>query len=185
MYVDMEIPIQTINNYITNCLKKELNDDGLLSDVKSFINIYRDENSYDKTPAVWLYIQDWFPKDEMIINRKNTRCTLTFPVEVACISQKSKLNKADAEATSLQGRVIECFIKNWKRVINEEQFILCTGFRIVRGYADGTREAINQLRRVTIKGVIIEFDFTIDWIKCIKIEENKQNEENTESELNG
>ena len=174
MYLNFESPIQIINNYITECLEKELTDEGLLYDVKSFVPIYRDEVKYDKTPAVWLYIQDWVVKDEQIINRHNTRCTLTFPIEVAAISQKAKLEKADSEATSIQTRIVECYVKNWRRVVDKEQFITHTGFRIIRGYADGSNEPINKRNRVTIKGVILELDFGIDWIKCIKLSENNE-----------
>lgn len=173
MYAEIEQPLQIIQDYISNCLKKEVNDEGLLHDIKSYKDIYRDELNL-KTPAVWLYMQNWHPTDEHIINRGNTRIDITFPVEVACITHRKTLTKSDKQATSIQGRIIESFIKNWKRKIDDKYNIISTGFQLVQGYTDGNLEAIQQRETVTIKGVLIEFKFTFDWMKCIKIYEEEK-----------
>ena len=182
MYADIEQPLQIITDYIKSCLSNELGENGLLHDVKSYKSIYRD-NLTINTPAVWLYMETWQPVEEHIINRMNTRIEISFPVEVACITHKKTLEKSDAQATSIQARVIESFIRNWKRKISDEHNITCNGFRIVEGYTDGNLPVTSQRETVTIKGVLIEFKFTFDWMRCIRLydEENKD-EENTDGE---
>lgn len=177
MYTKMEQPLQIITDFISNCLEKELKENGLLSDIKSYKRIFRDEVTI-KTPAVWLYMRDWSPSEEYIINRNNTRIEITFPVEVACISHKKTLDKSDREATSIQGRVIESFVQNWRRNIDSKYNISCLGFRLIQGYTDGSLEKINQRDTTTIKGVLVEFKFMFDWMRCLKIFEENMNEKN-------
>ena len=183
MYADIEQPLQIVHDYIRECLSKEVNPEGLLHDVKSYKAIYRDDLTI-KTPAVWLYMNTWQPVEEHIINRGNSRIDINFPVEVACITHRKSLEKADRQATSIQARVIESFINNWKRKINEEYNIVCNGFRLIEGYTDGNLPPISQRETVIIKGVLIEFRFSFDWMKCIRMYEQQKEDEEGENENN-
>ena len=182
MYAEIEQPLEIIEDYIRSCLSNELGENGLLHDVKSYKSIYRDDLTVN-TPAVWLYMDTWQPVEEHIINRANTRIDLVFPVEVACITHKKTLEKSDKQATSIQARVIESFIRNWKRVIDEKYHIICTGFRLIEGYTDGNLPSVNQRDSVIIKGVLIEFYISMDWMRCIRLydQENENNENNDDN----
>lgn len=184
MYAEIEQPLQIISNYIKDCIGKEVNPDGLLHDIKSYKTIYRDDLTLN-TPAVWLYMDTWEPTKEQIVNRSNTRIEIAFPVEVACITHKKTLAKSDEQATSIQARIIESFIKNWKRKIDDENHIICNGFNLLYGYTDGNIPAVSQRETVTIKGVLIEFKFSFDWMRCIHLyNKEKENEEITNNENN-
>lgn len=182
MYAEIEQPLMIIEDYIRGCLSKELGEDGLLHDVKSYKSIYRDDLTII-TPAVWLYMNTWQPLQEHIVNRGNTRIDMNFPVEVACISNRKTLEKSDRQATSIQARVIESFIKNWKRKLDEKNNIICNGFQIVVGYTDGNLPVLNQQDTVVIKGVLVEFHISFDWMRCIHLYE-KEKENNDETDNN-
>lgn len=179
MFIEFETPLQVIEDYIINSVMQEITDDGLLSDVKSTKTIFKDLTITD-VPAVWIYLSEWNP-ETIIANRGNSRAKITYPVEICIITNKADLQESDQEATSIQARIVESLIKNWKRVIDKTYKIRCHGVDIKQGYSDGKFKIANKQQKVVIKGLIVDFIFELDWMKCLQIAQ----QESTNDENNG
>ena len=77
--------------------------------------------------------------------------------------------------------MVESLIKNWKRVIDKTYKIKCHGVDIKQGYSDGKFKIANKQQKVVIKGLIVDFIFELDWMKCLQIAQ----QESTNDENNG
>lgn len=161
-----------------NLVLCEVEPDGLLFDVESTKTIFKDLNIID-TPAVWIYLGEWHI-DEAHINRNNSRALLEYEMEVSCMCNLPDLLDSDAQATSLQARVMEALTRNWKRVVDKEYNILCQGITDVIGYSDGKINIASKQLTVAVKGVTCKVLFDIDWMRCLKKQEEQQEEQNTD-----
>lgn len=169
----METPLEIIQDYIRNLVLQEVNSEGLLSDVQSTKTLFKDLK-ITEVPSVWIYLGNWKIEEEAM-NKNNSRATLVYEVEISVICNKPDLLDSDIQATSIQSRIVESIIKNWKRVIDREQNIQNLGINIEQGYDDGQLRVANKQPRVVIKGILTRFKFTLDWIRCLE-KQNKNNE---------
>lgn len=169
MYLNMVTPLELIEDYIKGLVTDEINADGLLSDVQSYKTLFKDL-SITNTPAVWIYLGEWNIEEETL-NKNNSRATLVYDVEISVICNKSTLEESDRQATSIQARLTESIIKNWKRLLSKEMNVQNPFINIETGYNDGKLRVANKQTRVVIKGILCRFKFTLDWIRCI----HKQN----------
>ena len=176
MYLNMITPLEHIETYIKNSILDEIKEDGLLSDIKSTKTTFKDFK-ITEVPSVWIYLGDWTIEEEAV-NRNNSRATLVYNVEISVICNKPDVYESDSQATSIQARIVESVIKNWKRVINKDMNLQNLSINFQTGYNDGRLTVVNKQQKVVIKGVILQFKFLLDWIRCIE----KQNIINDEEE---
>lgn len=170
MYLEMETPLEVIQQYIKNLVLQEVNNEGLLSDVQSTKTLFKDL-TITEVPSIWIYLGNWNIEEETI-NKNNSRATLVYEVEISVICNLPELEDSDVQATSIQSRIVESIIKNWKRLIHKEMNIQNPGINIETGYDDGRLRVANKQTRVVIKGILTRFRFTLDWIRCIKEQNN-------------
>lgn len=173
MYLNMETPLEKIEEYIKQLVLQEVNNEGLLKDIKSTKTIFKDLNIID-TPALWVYLGNWNIEEE-VLNKTNSRATLIYQVEMMCICNKPDLQESDQQATSIQARIVESVIKNWKRLLDKNMNLQNPSININTGYADGKLKVANKQQKVAIKGVLFEFKFTLDWIRCIQTQKIENN----------
>lgn len=173
MYLNMETPLEKIEEYIKQLVLQEVNNEGLLKDIKSTKTIFKDLKITD-TPALWVYLGNWNIEEE-VLNKTNSRATLIYQVEMMCICNKPDLQESDQQATSIQARIVESVIKNWKRLLDKNMNLQNPSININTGYADGKLKVANKQQKVAIKGVLFEFKFTLDWIRCIQTQKIENN----------
>ena len=165
----METPLEKIEDYIKSTILDEVNPEGLLKDVKSTKTTFKDLKIID-VPSVWIYLGEWNIEEESL-NKNNSRATLIYNVEISVITNKPEVKDSDVQATSIQSRIVESVIKNWKRVIDKDMHLQNPSINIQTGYNDGKLQVMNKQERVVIKGVLFQFKFLLDWIRCMQLQE--------------
>lgn len=178
MYLNMETPLEKIEEYIKQSVLQEVNPEGLLRDIKSTKTIFKDLK-ITNTPALWVYLGNWNIEEE-VTNKTNSKATLIYQVEMMCLCNKPDLTESDEQATSIQARIVESVIKNWKRLLDKQMNLQNPSININTGYADGKLKVANKQQKVAIKGVLFEFKFTLDWIRCITAQNITENENNND-----
>lgn len=171
MDLEMQRPLEIIENYIKECISLEITNNGLLSDINEFKTIFKDIRKID-TPSLWLEIQDITTDKEQLLGY-DTRVNLKVPFIIAVICHKPDIYKADHQASDIQARIIETYVKHFKKQINKELGVYCLGFELKRILNDGRLNVSNKQPTAIVKAVEFELIFQINWIKCL----NKDNTE--------
>ena len=166
MTVNILTGFEKINEIMNTCITTEMTEDGLLSDVESFVNTYYDEGQVDE-PVIWITQHPTTADRQADISQT---MTLITPFEFDCGVYNTDLDTADLESQNLTGRVILSVLKNWQRVQAE----VLPGQRMITnitletyspvGYVDVTGKS----DRVPVTGVVLNVHHIINWKMCCK-----------------
>jgi hypothetical protein len=176
---------ESIYAIMTGCIEKEMVQDGILSDVETFIPIFHNESTVEE-PVIWMTQHPTHAEKQADISRQ---VELITPFEFDCAVYKSELEEAELASQNLATRVILAITKNFTCVQKE-----VVGRRIIKKigletyYPVGTVEIKGKSDRVPATGVVLNVIHVVNWVVCCKQLENTNNDNNdddNQGELNG
>ena len=166
MTVNILTGFEKINDIMQQCITDEINQNGLLSDVETFINTYFNEGQVDE-PVVWITQHPTTVQKNADISKT---LLLKTPFEFDCGVYEVDLEDANTSSQNLCNRVILSILKNWQTVQSEE----LPNNRMIRnieletyspmGYVDVTGKS----DKVPITGVILNVYHIINWQQCCR-----------------
>lgn len=166
MTVNILTGFEKINTIINKCVSDEINSNGLLSDVETFINTYYNEGQVDE-PVIWITQHPTTVERNADISKT---LLLKTPFEFDCGVYEVDLEDANTSSQNLCNRVILSILKNWQTVQSEE----LPNNRMIRnieletyspmGYVDVTGKS----DKVPITGVILNVYHVINWQQCCR-----------------
>lgn len=166
MTVNILTGFEKINTIINKCVSDEINPDGLLSDVETFINTYYNEGQVDE-PVIWITQHPTTVERNADISKT---LLLKTPFEFDCGVYEVDLEDANTSSQNLCNRVILSILKNWQTVQSEK----LPNNRMIRnieletyspmGYVDVTGKS----DKVPITGVILNVYHVINWQQCCR-----------------
>lgn len=148
------------------CIEAEMTNDGLLSDVETFIPVYIDEERVDE-PVVWMYQMETVPTRQADISQT---MQLQTPFQFNCAVYEDDIEDSNASCQNLACRVILAILNNWQTVQSE----LLPGNRMIinitldRYYPLGTIEVNGKSERLPVIGVRLNVNHTINWKMCCR-----------------
>ena len=166
MTVNILTGFEKINTIINKCVSDEINSNGLLSDVETFINTYYNEGQVEE-PVIWITQHPTTVERNADISKT---LLLKTPFEFDCGVYEVDLEDANTSSQNLCNRVILSILKNWQTVQSEE----LPNNRMIRnieletyspmGYVDVTGKS----DKVPITGVILNVYHVINWQQCCR-----------------
>ena len=167
---------EKINQIINTCITCEITDNGLLSDVETFVNTYYDEGQVDE-PVIWITQHPTTANRQADISQT---MELITPFEFDCGVYNNDLENANLESQNLCNRVILSVLMNWQTVQAE----LLPGKRLIRNITLQTYSPMGYVNvtgksdRVPITGVVLNVHHIVNWSLCLKQIENNNNNSN-------
>lgn len=155
---------EKINTIINGCITAEMVENGLLSDVETFINTYFNEGEVDE-PVVWITQHPTTVQKGADISKT---LLLKTPFEFDCGVYEEDIEDANTASQNLCNRVIVSILKNYltiqstelsgKRMIRNIELdrYMPMGYVTVKGKSD----------KVPITGVILNVYHMINWQQC-------------------
>lgn len=166
MTVDIKTGFEKINQIIRECISREMNPNGLLSDVESFVDTYYDEGQVEE-PVIWMTQHPTTTERQADISQT---MELITPFEFDCGVYDNDLSNANLESQNLANRVILSILRNWLQVQSE----IVPQQRMIRtitleayspmGYVD----VVGKSDRVPLTGVILNVHHIVNWSLCCK-----------------
>ena len=166
MTVNILTGFEKINDIMQQCITDEINQNGLLSDVETFINTYFNEGQVDE-PVVWITQHPTTVQKNADISKT---LLLKTPFEFDCGVYEREIEGANTSSQNLCNRVILSILKNWQTVQNE----LLPGQRMIRNIELETYSPMGYVQvtgksdKVPITGVILNVYHVINWQQCCR-----------------
>jgi len=166
MTVNILTGFEKINDIMQQCITDEINQNGLLSDVETFINTYFNEGQVDE-PVVWITQHPTTVQKNADISKT---LLLKTPFEFDCGVYEREIEDANTSSQNLCNRVILSILKNWQTVQNE----LLPGQRMIRNIELETYSPMGYVQvtgksdKVPITGVILNVYHVINWQQCCR-----------------
>ena len=166
MTVNILTGFEKINTIINKCVSDEINPDGLLSDVETFINTYFNEGQVDE-PVIWITQHPTVVEKNADISKT---LLLKTPFEFDCGVYEREIEDANTSSQNLCNRVILSILKNWQTVQSEE----LPNNRMIRNITLETYSPMGYVQvtgksdKVPITGVILNVYHVINWQQCCR-----------------
>lgn len=163
---------ENVYKIIKQSIEAELTENGLLSDVETFIPIYNEEERVDE-PLIWMYQQETTPIRNADLSQT---MDLSTPFQFNCAVYEPDLEDANKECQNLACRVVLSILKNWQTQQNTLQpgERMITNISFDRYYPLGTIEVNGKSERLPVTGVILNVTHRINWTMCCRNLTNNQ-----------
>ena len=164
MGVNILTGFEKINTIINGCITAEMEEDGILEDVETFVNTYFNEGNVDE-PVVWITQHPTTVEKGADIGQT---LLLKTPFEFDCGVYEVDLEDANTSSQNLCNRVILSILKNWQTVQSTET----PGNRMIRNitldrYSPmGYVQVKGKSDKVPITGVILNVYHVVNWQLC-------------------
>ena len=164
MTVNILTGFEKIDEIMKTCITSEMDTNGLLEDVESFVNTYYDEGKVDE-PVIWMTQHPTTAARQADISRT---LELITPFEFDCGVYDNDLEDANLASQNLTNRVILAILKNWQKV----QAQILPGQRMITNITLETYSPMGYVDvegksdRVPITGVILNVHHTVNWTLC-------------------
>ncbi len=161
-YVFPEV-YDVINSWVT----KEMNEEGLLHDVKMYITSSAN-NDYKDPPFIWLEKESIYTHNNEPL-RKQMRVDLDFAF--TCCAEKEDLETSEKYTMEIASRLISSIVKNYRK----RQLLFHFEDMVLKSIEpEGTFTIVNKsdifpATRVSFRAVLY-----IDWMKCKRIMEEME-----------
>lgn len=161
------------------CIEREMNSEGILSDVETFIPIFHHESTVEE-PVIWMTQHPTHAEKQIDISKQ---VVLITPFEFDCAVYKSELEDAELASQNLATRVILAITKNFKCVQKD-----IVGGRIIKKigletyYPVGDVEIKGKSDRVPGTGVVLNVVHVVNWDVCCKQLENNNDNQNNQGD---
>lgn len=165
MTVNILTGFEKINTIINRCITDEL-EDGLLSDVETFVNTYYNEGQVDE-PVIWITQHPSTVEKNADISKT---ALLKTPFEFDCGVYETEIEDANTSSQNLCNRVILSVLKNWQTIQAEE----LPNARMIRNITLETYSPMGYVPvtgksdKVPITGVILNVYHVINWQQCCR-----------------
>ena len=166
MTVNILTGFEKINTIINRCITDEIKDNGILSDVETYINTYYNEGQVEE-PVIWITQHPTTVEKNPDISKTSL---LKTPFEFDCGVYETEIEDANTASQNLCNRVILSILKNWQTIQAEE----LPNQRMIRNieldtYSPmGYVEVTGKSDKVPITGVILNIYHTISWQQCCR-----------------
>ena len=164
MTVNIITGFEKINTIINKCITDEMTQDGLLSDVETFINTYYNEGQVEE-PVIWITQLPTTVERNPDISKT---ALLRTPFEFDCGVYETEIEDANTASQNLTNRVILSILKNWQTIQASE----LPGNRMIRNIELDTYSPMGYVNvegksdKVPITGVILNIYHSINWQQC-------------------
>lgn len=160
-----------VTKSVWNYLEVEMQENGLLNDVKTYIKHFLSEETKEP-PIIWVWEHPTIPQTGKTHNLSNTQyVTTTF--EFVCCVYDSDLSKAQILSDNLATRVGASVLKNFNKVKipedNSDRLFTNIEFKAIYPVGEGVNIA-GKNKGVPATRIIFDFNYVFDWLKCMKIE---------------
>lgn len=175
MTVNIITGFEKINTIINKCITDEMTQDGLLSDVETFINTYYNEGQVEE-PVIWITQHPTTVERNPDISKT---ALLRTPFEFDCGVYETEIEDANTASQNLTNRVIISILKNWQTIQASE----LPGNRMIRNIELDTYSPMGYVNvegksdKVPITGVILNIYHIINWQQCQQLA-NQNNGDN-------
>ena len=130
---------EQIQQIMINCIKTEMEkENGLLSDVETFIPIYYDEKGVEE-PCIWMTQHPTTASRQADISQT---MELVTPFEFDCVVYKSELEDSVTASQNLTNRVILAILRNYLQIQSE----ITDGKRLIRTITLETYYPVGEVR---------------------------------------
>ena len=176
MTVNIVSGFENVFKVMKGSIEAELTENGLLSDVETFIPVYLDEERVEE-PVVWMYQLETTPTKGANISQT---MVLTTPFQFNCAVYETDIEDANTSCQNLACRVVLAILNNWQTV----QSSLLPGERMIqsinldRYYPLGTIEVNGKSERLPVIGVRLNVNHIINWRQCCRTIDDNEEEEN-------
>lgn len=166
MTVNILTGFEKINEIINSCITSEMTENGILSDVETFVNTYYEEGQVEE-PVIWLTQHPTTASRQADISQT---MELTTPFEFDCGVYEVDLEDANLASQNLANRVILSILKNWQRIQAEK----LPGQRMIRNITLETYSPMGYVNvagksdKVPMTGVILNVNHLVNWTLCCK-----------------
>ena len=166
MTVNILTGFEKINTIINKCITDEINENGILYDVETFINTYYNEGQVEE-PVIWITQHPTTVERNPDISKT---ALLKTPFEFDCGVYEVELEDANTSSQNLCNRVILSILKNWQTIQSQE----LPGQRMIRNIELDTYSPIGYVPvegksdKVPITGVILNVYHSINWQQCCR-----------------
>ena len=164
MTVNILTGFEKINTIINKCITDEITDNGILSDVETYINTYYNEGQVDE-PVVWITQHPTTVEKNADISKT---LLLKTPFEFDCGVYEVELEDANTSSQNLCNRVILSILKNWQTIQSQE----LPNNRMIRNITLETYSPMGYVNvtgksdKVPITGVVLNVYHVINWQQC-------------------
>jgi len=149
-----------ITSAVKSCIRNEMVNDGLLSDVETFIPSYRLDEDMD-LPAVWLFEH---PTTRVESKHALSSIYLTTPFEFVCVVYDDDIEQSEIKGKDLAWRVGETILKNKHKVIEGRRIFQNVTFRTLYPVGEVQLEGLNT--KIPATSIILDIEYLVDWLKC-------------------
>ena len=166
MTVNIKTGFEKLDQIMNECINREITDEGLLSDVESFVNTYYEEGQVEE-PVIWMTQHPTTANRQADISQT---MELVTPFEFDCGVYSVEIEDANRLSQNLANRVILSILKNWQTVQTE----ILPGKRMIRnitlnrysplGYVD----VKGKSDKVPVTGVVLDMHHIVNWSMCLK-----------------
>ena len=166
MTVNILTGFEKINTIINRCITDEINENGILSDVETYINTYYNEGQVEE-PVIWITQHPTVVEKNPDISKTSL---LKTPFEFDCGVYEKEIEDANTSSQNLCNRVILSILKNWQTIQAEE----LPGQRMIRNIELDTYSPMGYVPvegksdKVPITGVILNIYHIINWQQCCR-----------------
>jgi hypothetical protein len=166
MTVNILTGFEKINEIMNTCITTEMTENGLLSDVESFVNTYYDEGQVDE-PVIWMTQHPTTAPNQADISHT---MELVTPFEFDCGVYNVELEDANMESQNLCNRVILSILRNWLSVQAE----IIPGQRMIKNITLETYSPMGYVPvtgksdKVPLTGVVLNVHHIVNWKMCCK-----------------
>ena len=164
MTVNILTGFEKINTIINKCITDEITENGILSDVETYINTYYNEGQVDE-PVVWITQHPTTVEKNADISKT---LLLKTPFEFDCGVYEVELEDANTSSQNLCNRVILSILKNWQTIQSQE----LPNNRMIRNITLETYSPMGYVNvtgksdKVPITGVVLNVYHVINWQQC-------------------
>ena len=164
MTVNILTGFEKVNQIMNGCINTEMVENGLLSDVESFVNTYYNEFQVEE-PVIWMTQHPTTVEKNPDISKT---AILKTPFEFDCGVYETDFEDGNIASQNLCNRVILAILKNWQTLQSE----ICSGKRMIRNIELDTYSPIGYVQvegksdKVPVTGVILNVYHSINWQQC-------------------
>lgn len=163
---------EIITTRIKECINAEMNPDGLLADVETFIPSYRMEEEMEE-PCIWLFEHPTTLADDKV-GALSQKLKLQTPYEFVCVVyDEEDIEQSEMLGKNLASRVAASIAKNSKQ-LNEDRLISKIKFDAL--YPVGEVTIQNKSDKAPATSVRIIVQYYIDWMNCCRKNNNENND---------
>ena len=173
MTVNLVTGFDKIHTIIKGCITAELEENGLLEDVETFIPVYTNEERVEE-PVIWMHQLETLPGRQADISGT---MELTTPFQFNCAVYEDEIEDANTATQNLCNRVALAILKNWQTIQSTE----LSGQRMIRNitfqryYPLGTITVNGKSDRLPVTGIVLEVHHIVNWTMCCRNIENNDN----------